>query len=82
MVVQFSPSACKIEEMGGHRNTSVVLRPTLPQPDLNDVLELSVNGTITTLRLELGRYKLSYPLALIQLLITYHMITAGQAVVT
>lgn len=132
MIVKFFPPAYHAEETGGHLNASLVLRPTLPHPDLSDVLEQSVNGTISAMRLELGRYEgkpvdfleiaggvtagkalelenliqnhlpldslvdlkmlgcyqsgldeqRSYPLALTQLLITYHMITAGQAVVT
>lgn len=132
MVVRFSPPDCHTEETGGHLNASLVLKPTLPHPDLSDVLEQSVNGTISAMRLELGRYegkpvdyleisgavtadkafelenliqnhlppesrvdldrlgryqsglieRRSCPLALTQLLITYHMITAGEAVFT
>lgn len=132
MIVRFSPPECHEEETGGHLNASLVLRPTLPHPDLSDVLAQSVNGTISAMRLELGRYEgkpvdfleisgavtpdkaleletliqnhlppdnqvnldrlgryqygleenRSYPLALTQLLITYHMITAGETVFT
>ena len=130
VVVQFYPPECHAEETGGHLNASLVLRPTLPHPDLSDVLQQSVNGTISAMRLELGRYegkpvdfleisgdvtaskalelenliqnhlptdsqvdldklgryqsgledRRSCPLALTQLLITYHMITAREAV--
>lgn len=39
MVVCFYPPADRKEETGSHLNVSLVLRPTLPHPDLSEVLE-------------------------------------------
>ncbi|MCA9972917.1 MAG: phosphoribulokinase [Anaerolineales bacterium] len=130
MVVQFYPPEGAAEETGGHLNACLVLKPTVPHPDLSDVLAHGGNGSTPALQLELGRYEgkpadilrvdgsltadkaneliqlirnhlppnstldinklgryqsgleelTSYPLALTQLLIAYHMITAGEAI--
>lgn len=130
MVVRFSPPEDNSHETGGHLNACLVLKPTVPYPDLNDVLEHGGNGVKPALRLKLGRYegkpadflevdgnitaekareleeliqghlitehpldlnklggyqsgleeKRSYPLALTQMLIAYHMLTAGAAI--
>jgi phosphoribulokinase len=130
MVVRFQPREGHEDETGGHLNAHLVLRPTLPHPDLSDVLEHSGNGTEPAMRLELGRYegkpvdfleisgnvtaekaqeleelidghlaedshvnldklgryqsgleeKRSYPLALTQMLIAYHLVAAGETV--
>ncbi len=130
MVVRFEPPEGHAEETGDHLDANLVLRPTLPHPDLTDVLQHSGNGVKPAMRLELGRYdgkpvdflhvngnvaadkareleelieghlppdshvdleklgryqsgleeKRSYPLALTQLLIAYHMVTAGETV--
>lgn len=133
IVVKFYPPAQDIHETGSHLNARLVLRPTIPHPDLTDVLEyaknsngghpalsinlgrddgkpsdiLEVDGQISTqkttelekllgshllsaatqMNLEiLGVYqdgleeRQSYPLALTQLLIAYHMIKAKETV--
>ncbi len=132
IVVRFYPPQLNQKETGAHLNARLVLRPTIPHPDLSDVLEhvrsngrkpaitmemgrdegrpadiLEVDGNITTetteelekllgnhlmsaatqMNLEkLGVYKdglvekQSYPLALTQLLIAYHMIKAEELV--
>ncbi len=132
MVVRFQPPEGHAEETGGHLDANLVLRPTIPHPDMNDILQHSGNGNGPAMWLELGRYEgkpvdfleisgnvtadkarelemviqqhlpansdvdldrlgrfssgldehRSYPLALTQLLIAYHMITAGEAVFT
>ncbi|MCB8982672.1 MAG: phosphoribulokinase [Ardenticatenaceae bacterium] len=132
MVVRFQPPAGRAEETGGHLDANLVLRPTIPHPDMMDILQHSGNGTQPAMWLELGRYEgkpvdfleisgnvtadkareleeviqghlpdgraldldrlgrfqsglveeRSYPLALTQLLIAYHMITAGELVFT
>ena len=131
LVVQFSPPEDNLSETGGRLNARLVLRPTIPHPDLTDFLVsppingskpplqmalgrdegkpadiLEVDGTISAektaeLRDELretllpahlhgkvpdaeigiyydgdGQRRQSYPLALTQLLIAYHMINA------
>jgi phosphoribulokinase len=128
--VGFQPREGHEEESGGHLNAHLVLRPTLPHPDLSDVLEHSGNGPEPAMLLELGRYegklvdfleisgnvtaekaqeleelidghlvedshvnldklgrylsgleeKRSYPLALTQMFIAYHMVAAGETV--
>jgi phosphoribulokinase len=127
MVVQFYPPE---EPTGNGLNARLVLRPTIPHPDLADILKEGGNGANPALWLELGRYegkpvdflevaghvtsaearkveeaiqnhlpsishldleklgayqdgltpRKSYPLALTQLLIAYHMVRAGEAV--
>jgi len=128
MVVRFHPPEEPTTAVG--LNARVVLRPTIPHPDLVEILKQGSNGTNPALWLELGRYdskpvdflnigghvtnekaremeeaiqshlpsncnldldklgayqdglipRKSYPLALTQLLIAYHMIQAGDAV--
>ncbi len=52
MVVCFWPPATDQEETGSHLNASLVLRPTLPHPDLSDVLE---EGGKNGIHMELDR---------------------------
>lgn len=130
MVVRFHPPANKADETGGCLNARLVLKPTVPHPDLSDVLAHGGNGHHPPLRLTLGRYegkpvdlldidgditgekarellglirghfppdselnleelglfqsgletRRSYPLALSQYLIAYHMMAAGQTI--
>lgn len=132
IVVQFYPPPQNKKETGSHLNARLVLRPTIPHPDLSDVLEhAKSNGRDPAISLELGRYdgrpadilevdgristekteelekllgshlmsaatqmnleklgmykdglqeKLSYPLALTQLLVAYHMVKAAETV--
>ena len=130
MIVQFYPPEDQAGEAGGHLNAQLVLLPTLPHPDLRDVLDHGGNGRRPAMRLELGRYegkpadflevdgtvsaekaaeleqiieqhlpdgsqldasklgiyldglekRKSYPLALTQLLIAYHMVMADETV--
>lgn len=134
IVVRFYPPESNVNETGSHLNASLVLRPTIPHPDLSDVLEhaqtngnvpmiamslgrddgkpadiLKVDGSISTektielekllgnhlmsaasqMNLEkLGVYqdglveKKSYPLALTQMLIAYHMVKAKEMIET
>ena len=131
LIVRFYPPDEDTAETGGHLNACLVLLPTLPHPDLTDLLAHSGNGRRPAMQLELGRYESkpadflqidgsvsankaaeleliiahnlppgdyldftklgkfqsgleeqqSYPLALTQLLIAYHMITAEEAVI-
>lgn len=127
IVVSFYPPPDHTEETGGHLNVHLALRPTLPHPDLSDVIKssaqngppmitseikreggrltelLDINGQISDQRAaqiediiwdhlpdlehlrpdEIGRYMedgthlaQSNPLALAQMLITYHMLVA------
>lgn len=126
LVVTFYRPSNRSEEIGSHLNAKLVLRPTLPHPNLSDVLErdaedgqkmltstirreegrlteiLDINGQISqaqTAQLEdviwshlpdlqhlrpeeMGEYvngnrtHHSHPLALTQLLITYHLLVA------
>jgi phosphoribulokinase len=130
MIVRFYPPEGNLAETGGHLNARLVLKPTIPHPDLADVLEHGGNGKKPALRLNLGRYegapadfleidgdidaekasdlisliqghmpadcrlnaerlgryqsgleeKRSYPLALAQHLIAYHMVTSEHAI--
>jgi len=135
IVVHFYPPAQDQMETGSHLNAQLALRPTIPHPDLTDVLDharnnnggkpaitmelgrydgkpadiLEVDGQISTAKTEeleklLGNHLLSaatqmnreklgvyqdgpearrsYPLALTQLLIAYHMIKAQETVKT
>lgn len=52
MVVCFWPPADRREETGSHLNVSLVLRPTLPHPDLSEVLE---HGSGNGIHLDLDR---------------------------
>ncbi len=133
IVVSFYPPENNRSEQGSHLNVRLVLRPTIPHPDLSDVLYhaarngngkaaislrlgrdegkpadiLEVDGNITAektdelekllgshlmsvaskMNLEkLGVYydgneeKRSYPLALTQMLVAYHMVTALETI--
>lgn len=130
MIVRFSPPQDNAAETGGHLNACLVLKPTIPHPDLADVLTLAGANAAAPMRLRLGRYEgkpadyleldgnvaddmaeqlmlridhhlpedthldtqrlgrfqsgheelRSYPLALTQHLIAYHMIEAGQTI--
>lgn len=130
IVVTFYPPEDNMAETGGHLNARLVLKPTVPHPDLVDVLEHGGNGVKPPLRLRLDRYegrpadfleidgdisgekahelialiqghlpsdtyfnlgklgiylsgleeRRSYPLALTQHLITYHMVAAGRVI--
>ena len=53
MVVSFYPPSEQKNEMGAHLNVSLVLRPTLPHPDLSAVLEQDDKNE--GIRLELDR---------------------------
>ena len=52
MVVCFWPPESDKEETGSHLNASLILRPTLPHPDLSDVLE---HGGGNGIHMELDR---------------------------
>ena len=54
MVVCFWPPETDKEETGSHLNASLVLRPTLPHPDLSDVLEQGGNGIHMELDRDMG----------------------------
>lgn len=56
MVVRFYPPEGQEEETGDHLNAQLVLRPTIPHPDLTELLTQSGNGNSPAIRLELGRY--------------------------
>jgi phosphoribulokinase len=57
MIVRFYPPETNVEETGGHLNARLVLKPTLPHPDLTEVLEHGGDGTTPALQLNLGRYE-------------------------
>lgn len=57
IIVRFSPPEHNAEETGGRLNAQLVLKPTVPQPDLADVLEQGGSGTDPALRLDLARYE-------------------------
>ena len=133
IVVHFYPPETNIRETGSHLNVRLVLRPTIPHPDLTDVLEHARNngGAVPAITMELGRddgkpadilevdgnistektvelekllgkhlmsaanemnleklgvyqdgleEKQSYPLALTQMLIAYHMVRAKELI--
>jgi phosphoribulokinase len=55
IVVRFYPPAdCRPEEAGSGLNVQLVLRPTIPHPDLSELFE-PVPGPTEAIRLELGR---------------------------
>lgn len=54
MVICFWPPETDKEETGSHLNASLVLRPTLPHPDLSDVLEQGGNGIHMELDRDMG----------------------------
>lgn len=56
IVVRFSPDPGTVpEEANGHLNVHLVLRPTIPHPDLSDVLDEPGARGRTGIRLRLGR---------------------------
>lgn len=57
MIVRFSPPETNMEETGGHLNAQLVLKPTVPHPDLTDVLQYGSNGISPALQFNLGRYE-------------------------
>ncbi|MHB1670715.1 MAG: phosphoribulokinase, partial [Acidiferrobacter sp.] len=54
MVICFWPPETDKEESGSRLNASLVLRPTLPHPDLSDVLEQGGNGIHMELDRDMG----------------------------
>jgi len=44
IVVSFYPPSDNYQETGEHLNVKLILRPTIPHPDLSDILEHAVNG--------------------------------------
>ena len=54
MVICFWPPETDKKETGSHLNASLVLRPTLPHPDLSDVLEQGGNGIHMDLDRDMG----------------------------
>jgi phosphoribulokinase len=57
MIVRFYPPETNVNETGGHLNAQLVLKPTVPHPDLTDVLQQGGNGINPALRLNLARYE-------------------------
>ena len=57
MIVRFYPPETNVHEIGGQLNARLVLKPTVPHPDLSDVLQHGGNGINPALRLNLGRYE-------------------------
>jgi len=57
IIVRFYPPVDLAMETGGHLNAQLVLLPTVPHPDISDVLERSGNGRKPAIRLDLGRYE-------------------------
>ncbi|MCA9956387.1 MAG: hypothetical protein KC434_16780, partial [Anaerolineales bacterium] len=57
MIVRFYPPETNMQETGGQLNAQVVLKPTVPHPDLTDVLQRGSNGSNPALRLNLARYE-------------------------
>lgn len=55
MVVSFYPPEEQLQETNGHLNVRLVLRPTLPHPDLTQVVTPSESNSEPAIRLELGR---------------------------
>ena len=54
MVICFWPPETDKKETGSHLNASLVLRPTLPHPDLSDVLKQGGNGIHMELDRDMG----------------------------
>lgn len=54
MVICFYPPKGKEKETGSHLNVSLILRPTLPHPDLSEVLEQGSNGLKLVLDRDMG----------------------------
>ncbi len=57
MIVRFYPPESNIQETGRHLNAQLVLKPTIPHPDLTDVLHYGGNSQHPSLRLDLARYE-------------------------
>ena len=55
MVVSFYPPANQLQEMNGHLNVRLVLRPTIPHPDLSQIITPSNPNLTSAIRLGLGR---------------------------
>lgn len=57
MVVSFYPPEGDSAATGGNLNACLVLKPSIPHPDLTDVLQHGQNGGNAAIKLELGRYE-------------------------
>lgn len=57
IIVRFYPPETNLQETGEHLNVQVVLKPTVPHPDLADVLHHGSHGANPALHLNLGRYE-------------------------
>lgn len=55
MVVSFYPPSNQLQEMNGHLNVRLVLRPTVPHPDLSQVITSSDGNANPAIRLGLDR---------------------------
>ncbi len=55
MVVSFYPPADHLQEMNGHLNVRLVLRPTIPHPDLSQIITPSNPNPPPAIRLGLDR---------------------------
>lgn len=55
MVVSFYPTADQLQEMNGHLNVRLVLRPTIPHPDLSQIITPSNPNMTPAIRLGLDR---------------------------
>ena len=55
MVVSFYPPADQLQEMNGHLNVRLVLRPTIPHPDLSQIITPSNPNPPPAIRLGLDR---------------------------
>ena len=55
MVVSFYPPADQLQEMNGHLNVRLVLRPTIPHPDLSQIIAPSNPSPPPAIRLGLER---------------------------
>ncbi len=55
MVVSFYPPADQLQEMNGHLNVRLILRPTIPHPDLSQIITPSNPDPTPAIRLGLDR---------------------------
>ncbi len=55
MVVSFYPPSDQLQEMNGHLNVRLVLRPTIPHPDLSQIITSSEVNANPAIRLGLDR---------------------------
>ncbi|MCY7322052.1 MAG: phosphoribulokinase [Phormidesmis sp. CAN_BIN36] len=55
MIVSFYPPADQLQETNGHLNVRLVLRPTVPHPDLSQIVMLSNPNQTPAIRLGLDR---------------------------